>query len=111
MATNYISNGNILDYVAASDIKSGQLVIIGAIAGVALTDIAKGATGAVQIYGIWELDKAKGEIVIGAKLYWDNASMSLTTIAKDNAYVGVAIEAATASATSVKILLNGRNGD
>lgn len=107
----YISDGNVLDYVAPSNIRSGQLVIMAELAGIALTDIKKGTVGAVQIYGIWELPKASGEVSVGAKLYWNATNFSLTTDATDNVYLGIAIEAASSDAELVKLLLPHRGKD
>ena len=49
MSTNFIEKGEVITYTATSkNISSGDLVIIGTIAGVAKTDIAVGETGSVH---------------------------------------------------------------
>ncbi len=49
MATNYVQEGKALNYTpSGADVASGDLVVIGTIAGVAKTDIADGKTGAVH---------------------------------------------------------------
>lgn len=106
MATNYVQEGNALDYTAGADIVSGDFVLIGAIGGVAKTNIANGKTGAVHIKGVFSVPKASGAVTQGAKLYWDNTNKVLTTTASGNTFVGVAAAAAASGDANVKILLN-----
>ena len=42
MTTNYIQDGKVIEYTAGADISSGDVVVIGTLIGVALTDIANG---------------------------------------------------------------------
>lgn len=59
MATNYVQEGGIIQYTnAGSKINAGSAIVIGNIAGVALTDIAQNATGSVAIEGVFTLPKA-----------------------------------------------------
>jgi predicted RecA/RadA family phage recombinase len=106
MATNFVQEGNALNYTAGADIDSGDFVLIGAIGGVATTDIANGKTGAVHIKGVFSVPKATGAVSQGAKLYWDATNSVLTTTASGNTIVGVAAEAALSGDATAKILLN-----
>ncbi len=107
MATNYIQDGKILNYTpSGSSVVSGAVVVMGNIAGIALTDIADGATGAVQISGVFSLPKASGAITLGAKLYWDSTNSNLTTTASGNTIIGVAASAQASGDTTVNLLLN-----
>jgi predicted RecA/RadA family phage recombinase len=106
MATNFIQQGNILQHTAGADIVSGDLVIIGVIAGVALTDIAEGASGSVQINGVFSLPKASGAITQGALVYWDDDPGQVTTTASENTLIGVAASAAASGDATAEILLN-----
>lgn len=106
MATNYVQRGDALNYTAGADIKSGDFVLIGAIGGVAKTDIANGKSGAVHIKGVFSVAKASGAVTQGAKLYWNSTNSNLTTTASGNTFVGVAAEAAASGDASVKVLLN-----
>lgn len=82
MATNYIQEGKALNYTpSGADVSSGDLVVIGTIAGIAKTDIADGKTGAVHISGVFSVAKASGAVSQGAKLYWSSANSNLTTTA------------------------------
>ncbi|MFO0360685.1 MAG: DUF2190 family protein [Flavobacteriales bacterium] len=106
MAKNYVQEGKTLDYTAGADISSGQFVLIGAIGGVAKTNIANGKVGAVHVKGVFNVVKASGAITQGAKLYWNSTNSNLTTTASGNTFVGVAAEAAASGDATVKLLLN-----
>lgn len=107
MAKNYVQHGEVLQHTASgTDIVSGQLVVIGAIAGVALADIADGDTGSVQTQGVFTLAKATGAITQGAKVYYSSANSNITTTASGNTLVGVAASAQESADTTVNILLN-----
>jgi len=122
MALNFICPGKTVVYTNATDadIKSGQFVLIGALAGVALVDIAAELSGNAAIEGVYALPKTAGAITQGAKLYFDAeatpvggtaGSGALTTSAKnaaeaDNLYAGKAYAAAADAEATVKIKLN-----
>lgn len=73
MANNYVQPGNVLDYTnTGSAIVAGALVVIGGLLAVALDDIANGATGPVQIKGVFTLPKVSGAVIgQGESLTWD----------------------------------------
>ena len=72
MATNYIQAGNVVDYTAGADITSGSVVVMGNLIGVAITDIANGETGPVQIDGVFELPKVTAAVIgAGETVMWD----------------------------------------
>lgn len=107
---NFVRRGNKLPYVNATgnDIDSGALVIIGALAGVAETDIANGDTGTLVLEGVVALPKAAGAITQGAKLYYDATNKVATTTATSNTLFGVAADAALAGDATVNAaLING----
>ena len=107
MAINYIQEGKALDYTpSGADVASGDLVIIGTIAGIAKTNIADGKTGAVHICGVFSVPKATGAVTQGAKLYWSSANGNVTTTATRNTLVGVAASAAASGDGSIPLLLN-----
>lgn len=107
MATNFVQEGKALNYTpSGADVASGDFVLIGAIGGVAKTDIADGKTGAAHVSGVFSVPKASGAVTQGAKLYWNSTNSNLTTTASGNTIVGVAAEAAASGDANVKILLN-----
>ncbi len=58
MATNFIQKGDVIDYTPSSAVESGDVVVIGSLVGVATTDIAASAEGAVAIEGVWEIPRS-----------------------------------------------------
>ena len=107
MATNFVQEGKALNYTpSGADVASGDFVLIGAIGGIAKTDIADGKTGAVHVSGVFSVAKASGAVTQGQKLYWNSTNSNLTTTASGNTIVGVAAEAAASGDANVKILLN-----
>lgn len=74
MAKNYIQPGEVIDWVngTGSAKTSGSVIAMGQTLGVALVDIANGATGSVQIQGVFEVPKVSGAVIAaGESLVWD----------------------------------------
>ena len=115
MATNYNFEGKVIQYAAAADIASGAVVWAGpGLPGVALTAIASGASGSVAVSGVFSLAKhnhataANGTaFAIGDAVHWDAAN---SRCCKTSVFpvIGYAVEAAGGSATTVKVLLSGK---
>lgn len=112
MATNYVYSGDVVDYTAGADIASGDVVVIGQQIGIALVDIANGATGSVALDGVFTVPKvsaaviAQGESVIydvSASAFDDNAA---TPASGDVSGCCVAVEAGAATTTNIKVKLN-----
>jgi predicted RecA/RadA family phage recombinase len=104
---NFIKGGHVLNYTNSTGdtILSGALLIIGALIGIAVANIAPTEVGAVNLKGVYEVPKAAGAITIGAKLYWDATNKNLTTTATNNTYAGIAYLGAAAGETTVQLLL------
>lgn len=108
MAKNYIQPGEVLDYTASTAVTSGSGVLMGKRLGVALADIANGATGSVAVRGVYSLPKLSTDVVAqGDELYWDNTNKRLTTTASGNTKAGYAAAAAGNGVATVAIALNG----
>ncbi len=108
MAQNFIQRGEVISYTNTGDtpVKSGDLVILGALAGVATMTIAPEESGSVNLTGVWDLPKKADEAVDqGVSLYWDADEKALTTT-ESGISVGCAFRAAAAEATSVHLRLN-----
>ncbi|WP_431512610.1 capsid cement protein [Variovorax sp. DAIF25] len=74
MTTTYVQPGHVLDFTnnSGAKISSSAVVRIGQLIGVALTDIAIGATGSVAIDGVHRLPKVAGAVIAqGESLVWD----------------------------------------
>lgn len=106
MSTNFIQKGEVLTYTATKNISSGELIIIGAIAGIAKTDIAVGESGAVHITGVYSLPKAGEAITQGAKVYWSNVNHNVTINKTESSLIGVAANNTISSESQVHVLLN-----
>lgn len=104
---NFVRNGNKLPYANATGatITSGTLVIVGALAGVAETDIADQTTGTLNLKGVFSLPKANGAVSQAAKLYYDATNKVLTTTASGNTLCAVAADAALAGDANVNAAL------
>lgn len=104
---NKIQSSGLFGYTASSAaVKGGELVKIGnSFFGVAVADIALGATGIADTCGVFSLPKASGEIAQGAPVYV-NGEGKATATATAGAYAGRAHEAAASSAAEVAVLLN-----
>lgn len=112
----YWQRGEALDYVNSGDttIEANTIVKIGAHLGVAGGNIPAGETGVLHVGGVWDVPKTgTNAISMGQSVYWDGSG--ITDAADDgdtptpNAYdlVGYAAAAAAATATVIRVKLNG----
>lgn len=104
---NRIAPGFVLDYTipAATTITAGQIVVVGALIGVAVNGGTTGDVIAVNLTGAYELNKASGAIAIGAKVYWNSGNSNVTTTASGNTFIGNAYKAAlSADATCFVVI-------
>jgi predicted RecA/RadA family phage recombinase len=77
MATNYVQDGKTIDYTngTGSTITAGSIVELQHCLGVAVADIANGATGAVAIEGVFTLPKVSAAVfAVGEKLVYDTSA-------------------------------------
>lgn len=105
---NFIQDGKTIEYkVAETAIKSGDVRVIGDVAGVAVTDGAVDETVVLNVTGVYELAKGTGAITQGQKVYAAaDGSGIVATDDDDNKAVGCAWEAADAGDTTVLVKLN-----
>jgi predicted RecA/RadA family phage recombinase len=105
---NFIQRGDTLSLTAPTDAKAGDLVVIGAFAGVAAVDAKAGEAVEVALTGVFALPKTTGiALAAGGKAYWDAAAKAVTTEDDGNRLIGAATAAALAAATSVNVRLDG----
>jgi predicted RecA/RadA family phage recombinase len=74
MTTKFVQEGNVINYTnAGSAIAAGDVVVMGHMIGVALTDIAaSGGVGAVAIEGVFTVPKVSAAVFTqGEKLIFD----------------------------------------
>ena len=118
MATNYVQEGNAITWTnAGTAVASGDVVKIGQTLGVALDAIANGASGAVQIKGVFTVPKVTAAVIAqGESLTWDvsagkfddNAATPATGDVTGPA--AIAAEAADGTATELDVLFTGVSG-
>jgi len=110
VATNFLQDNTVLNLTAPYACTSGQGMLVGALFGVCLTDIANGAVGAVATHGIATLPKLAGAAwAQGARVFWDNTLRQCDTTAAGDFCIGYAAEvAASADVTGVVYFTPGR---
>ncbi|RYE43840.1 MAG: DUF2190 family protein [Hyphomicrobiales bacterium] len=106
MASNHVQPGKVLDYVNTTQtpIKSGAVVAVGQTLGVALKDIALGATGSVSVDGVFRVPKVPGAVIAqGESLTWDASVAAFD----DNLAVAAVGDVTGASAVAFEAAGNG----
>ncbi|MEM1191553.1 MAG: DUF2190 family protein [Pseudomonadota bacterium] len=117
MATNYVSEGRVIQHTPSSAIVSGAVVAMSGLLGVALGDIAANEAGSVQIYGVFRLPKVPAAVIgQGDRLTWDvsaNAFDDANATPASGDITGlsaVAVKAADNTVSVVDVLLTGLPG-
>lgn len=107
MQATFVQQGDGVDFVAASDVNCGDVVVQGDLVGIATADVANGATGTITVEGVFDVAKNSAiSISAGAKIYWDATNSQAVTTASGNKLIGKAVEAAGAGATLVRVRLS-----
>lgn len=91
--------------VLAAGVKGGDVVIIGSLVGIAVTDGDGSSLCAVATEGVYLVPKAAEAITQGEKLYWDSTNKVLTGTATANTYVGLAWSAQATTDPTVEVAL------
>lgn len=92
---NFVQPGRTLSVTAPADVKSGDLVIVGSLFGVAFADATSGNAVEIGTEGVFELPKTSAQAwTEGAKIYWIAADKAATTVASGNTLIGHASAAA-----------------
>ena len=105
---NYVQPGDVVALTAPYTVTSGQGAKVGSIFGVAETDILINVEGQFRVVGVFDLTKATGlDFAQGDRVYWDNVQRKCVDTDSGNSYsIGVALTAASTSATTVRVRLN-----
>ncbi len=110
MAKNFIQPGDVVTLTApaVTGCKSGDLIIVGAIAGVAAYDAVAGDEVEVSVVGVFELPKASGQINEGATVFFNATSGEIENASGAGLFaVGVAVKGAGTNDTTCRVRLNG----
>ena len=106
MATEYVQDGEFLDYTPGSAVAAGAVVVLTNRVFVAPKPIAANELGQLSTRGVWRLPKTTGTAwTAGAILYWDATNSLCTTSASGNQIIGHAAAAATSGAAEGLVLL------
>ena len=81
---NFLQQGDAIAVPAPADVKSGDLVVVGSLFGVAATDADNGADVVLNTSGVYTLNKKSAQAwTVGAAIYWDSENGEATTAADD----------------------------
>lgn len=84
MAKNFVEEGKTVAIVASAAISSGDLVQVGDVFAVALTDIPQGETGDGMTEGVFMLPKLKtDDMKTGKKVYLKSGKVQLRLVHMD----------------------------
>jgi predicted RecA/RadA family phage recombinase len=106
---NYVQNGDYIEFTAGATITSGQLVQVGSLHGVSVTDVANGAKGTLAMEGVFTLPKltaAAGDAcTAGGPVYFSSGSVSGSDSSGTRKLVGYSLAAAAQAVTTVQVRL------
>lgn len=87
----FIQTGDVIQYTAGADVAVGEVVSFPDFVGVAATAIADGATGSVNLTGVYEMAAENDTAwAIGDIVYWNESASKLTKTAAGMIPAGVA---------------------
>lgn len=102
---SYVQDGDVLDYTPAAAVAAGDVVVIGALVGVAPRAIAANAVGALAVEGVFEIPCATGATgAQGSAISY--YAVSGVAHASTGTAAGKLAKARLAADTSVQVLLN-----
>ncbi|MBB4287871.1 DUF2190 family protein [Roseospira goensis] len=109
MAKTFLQDGDRVTVAApAGGVSSGDLVIVGAMAGVALTDAKATADVVLQTTGVWTLPKLSTAVIgQGAAVSWDIDPGQVVLPDSGHYPIGTAVQAAGNGAATVAVRLDG----
>lgn len=109
MAKNFIQPGSVVPVTAPRAVKSGELVVVGVLAGVAQFDAASGDRVEIDTVGVYQLAKTSAQAwTEGAAIYAVPATGFATTAATaGNLLIGTAAAAAANPSGTGAVRLNG----
>ena len=100
MMTQFVMETDRINFTATAAVKVGDIVEVGKLHGVALTDIAKGEVGAVKVTGVFKVVANKADTV--GDLVQFLTDKAVKTGGK---VLGMAVEPKTATQETVTVML------
>jgi predicted RecA/RadA family phage recombinase len=105
MAT-FLSEGNRIDYTPdGAAASAGDVVVIGDLVGVVVTDLADGEKGSLQVDGLIECPIAAAAAAAGSLVYWDDTEEEATATADSLKKMGFVVQAAATDGGLGRVLL------
>ena len=103
---NFVEDGKVIQHTLSAAVKSGDVVVIGKMVGVAVTDGADGDTIAVALDGVYSLPKVTGALAKGAAAYVVASDVTITGTATSNTFAGYVWKAAASADATVEVKLS-----
>lgn len=106
---NFVKKGGVIEYInsGGTPILSGSVVVIGGLIGIAVTTIAVGDSGSVNLEGVYELPLNGAIPAIGTVLYWDATNTRCDVLATVGPFIGNSASTVADLAGGVRVLLAG----
>ena len=105
-----IQEGDSLALAAPYAVSSGGGALVGAVFGVAVTDLANGEVGTFVLEGVFTLAKVTGASTggaQGAKAYWVAATKNISAASSGNTLIGVFAATCADGDATCTVRLNG----
>ncbi len=90
MKARFLHDGAAIDYVPTVDIAAGSIVVHEDLIGIAKLDMKANVLGALHVVGVYEVQKGSLAFTLGEKVYWSEATQSLTKTTTDK-WLGIAV--------------------
>lgn len=105
---NFVQEGDILPLTAPYAVSAGGGAQVGTnIFGVAVKDLASGASGEFQVEGVFDLTALSTDTgSAGTIWYWDNTNKRVTTTSTSNLKIGVGTGTKASGDTTARVRLN-----
>jgi predicted RecA/RadA family phage recombinase len=92
---------------AVTGCKSGDVIVSGALIGVAAYDAVAGAEVEVTLVGVWELPKAAGQLTEGQAVAWDDSAHNVCAPGAGKYPIGAVVEGAATDDATCLVRLSG----
>ena len=105
---NFLQEGEVLSVIAPQNVLSGDVVVVGSLAGIATTDALSGAAVSLATEGVFAITKTAGATFNpGDKVGW-NHTTSAAVVAGTAAtpLIGVAVLSSAGGDGTVKTIIN-----
>lgn len=102
MMTQFVMDTDRINFTATAPVKVGDIVEVGKLHGVALTDIAKGEVGTVKVTGVFKVAANKADTYAVGDLVQFLTDKAVKTGGK---VLGMAVEPKTATQETVTVML------